>query len=216
MPHAQHHSKTAIVGHDVEIVLTNPLSLSSFVFKQLLDLNSIWYYFSRIVMFSTGKLDKEHRECVPPSEARKVVFEARMFFLVYAAIVIWAIITSSVWPILMFLFPRVAGAPIHGIMLATQHIGFAQNVKDHRRTTRTMKLNPLMRFLYWNMNYHVEHHMYPQVPFHALPKLHNAIAHDTPKPTDGVLLALIEMFSVIYRQRQDPNFALPADSQSPQ
>ena len=29
---------------------------------------------------------------------------------------------------------------------------------------------PVHRYLYWNMNYHVEHHMFPLVPYHALPE----------------------------------------------
>ena len=35
--------------------------------------------------------------------------------------------------------------------------------------------DPLGRFLYVNMNYHIEHHLYPQVPFYALPQLNAAI-----------------------------------------
>jgi hypothetical protein len=43
-------------------------------------------------------------------------------------------------------------------------------------------MNPVSRFIYWNMNYHVEHHMFPMVPYHALPKLHELIKHDLPTP----------------------------------
>jgi len=32
-----------------------------------------------------------------------------------------------------------------------------------------------MKWLTWNMPFHVEHHAYPSVPFHALPKLNEAI-----------------------------------------
>jgi Na+-transporting NADH:ubiquinone oxidoreductase subunit F len=42
-------------------------------------------------------------------------------------------------------------------------------VLDHRLNCRTVYMNPIHRFLYWNMNYHVEHHMFPLVPYHALP-----------------------------------------------
>jgi fatty acid desaturase len=27
----------------------------------------------------------------------------------------------------------------------------------------------------WNMPYHAEHHLYPSIPFHALPRAHNYI-----------------------------------------
>jgi fatty acid desaturase len=45
-----------------------------------------------------------------------------------------------------------------------QHAGLADNVLDHRLNTRTVYMNPLSRYVYWNMNYHVEHHMFPMVP----------------------------------------------------
>ena len=54
--------------------------------------------------------------------------------------------------------------PIYG---NTQHAGLAENVLDHRLNCRTVYMNPLNRYLYWNMNYHVEHHMFPLVPYHA-------------------------------------------------
>ena len=55
---------------------------------------------------------------------------------------------------------------------ATQHAGLAEDVLDHRLNCRTVYMNPISRFIYWNMNYHVEHHMFPMVPYHALPRLH--------------------------------------------
>ena len=41
----------------------------------------------------------------------------------------------------------------------------------------------LSRVLYWNMNYHIEHHLYPSIPFHALPALNAAIRDQLPEPS---------------------------------
>jgi fatty acid desaturase len=60
----------------------------------------------------------------------------------------------------------------------TQHAGMGENVLDHRLNTRTVKMCRVNRFLYWNMNYHVEHHMFPMVPYYRLPELHEEIKHD--------------------------------------
>jgi fatty acid desaturase len=38
--------------------------------------------------------------------------------------------------------------------------------------TRTTLTNRVVRFIAWNMPYHVEHHAYPSVPFHKLPEFH--------------------------------------------
>ena len=62
------------------------------------------------------------------------------------------------------------GTWLMGIYGHTQHAGLAENVLDHRLNCRTVYMNPINRFLYWNMNYHLEHHMFPLVPYHALPR----------------------------------------------
>ena len=35
-----------------------------------------------------------------------------------------------------------------------------------------------VRFIAWNMPYHTEHHSFPAVPFHALPRLHRVMKDD--------------------------------------
>jgi fatty acid desaturase len=43
---------------------------------------------------------------------------------------------------------------------------------DAFATTRTIVSNRLVRFLVWNSNYHVEHHLVANVPYHHAPELH--------------------------------------------
>jgi MocE subfamily Rieske [2Fe-2S] domain protein len=65
-------------------------------------------------------------------------------------------------------------------------------------------MNPVHRYLYWNMNYHVEHHMSPLVPYHALPRLHALVKEDMPVPYDGILAAYREIVPTVIRQARDP------------
>lgn len=48
---------------------------------------------------------------------------------------------------------------------------------DTKYKTRTLKLNALQRFFFspYNLGYHTEHHLYPNVPFYHLPELHNEL-----------------------------------------
>jgi fatty acid desaturase len=78
-------------------------------------------------------------------------------------------------------------------------------------------MNPVFRFLYWNMNYHVEHHMFPMVPYHALPRLHAEVAADMPTPYPSLLAAYREIVPTLLRQLREPDYyvrrELPAAAQ---
>jgi Na+-transporting NADH:ubiquinone oxidoreductase subunit F len=84
-----------------------------------------------------------------------------------------------------------------------QHAALAVDVLDHRLNTRTIYMNPVLRFLYWNMNYHLEHHMYPLVPYHQLPKLHELVKADCPAPFSGLIEAWREIIPALFRQLRD-------------
>jgi fatty acid desaturase len=88
-----------------------------------------------------------------------------------------------------------------------QHAGLADNVLDHRLNTRTVYMNPISRYIYWNMNYHVEHHMFPMIPYHALPRLHDLIKNDLPPPNPSIWDGYREVFASLKRQKTDPEYA---------
>ena len=98
------------------------------------------------------------------------------------------------------------GAWLMVVYSMTQHAGLAENVLDHRLNCRTVYMNPINRFLYWNMNYHIEHHMYPLVPFHALPALHEMVKDDCPEPYPSLFAAWREIVPAVLRQVSDPAY----------
>jgi fatty acid desaturase len=69
-------------------------------------------------------------------------------------------------------------------------------------------MNPVSRFIYWNMNYHVEHHMFPMVPYHALPQLHAMIKHDLPAPNPSMWSGYREMMPAFLRQLRNEDYCL--------
>jgi fatty acid desaturase len=79
-------------------------------------------------------------------------------------------------------------------------------------------MNPISRFIYWNMNYHVEHHMFPLVPYHALPRLHDLIRYDLPAPNPSIAAGFAEMWPALRRQLANEDYfvtrALPATAKS--
>lgn len=49
---------------------------------------------------------------------------------------------------------------------------------DLIRGTRTILTSPLVRFFMCNENYHLEHHLYPAVPWYNLPRLHEELKEE--------------------------------------
>jgi fatty acid desaturase len=50
-----------------------------------------------------------------------------------------------------------------------------EHEQDPVRGSRTLLCGPVTRFFMCNENYHLEHHLYPGVPWYNLPKLHQAL-----------------------------------------
>ena len=105
--------------------------------------------------------------------------------------------------------PTLYGSWLTQIYGNTQHAGLAENVLDHRLNCRTVYMNPIIRYLYWEMNYHVEHHMFPLVPYHKLPRLHELVKTGHAERLTRVLLeAWRELLPAVLRQVKDPAYCV--------
>ena len=91
------------------------------------------------------------------------------------------------WPIIFYFLPTFVGRPLHFAVNVTQHLAAKIDTKDHRLSTHTVILNPILSFYYWHMEYHTEHHMFPMVPSYNLKKLRNEIKDSLPIPFYGLL-----------------------------
>jgi fatty acid desaturase len=59
------------------------------------------------------------------------------------------------------------------------------------------------------MEYHIEHHMFPMVPSYNLPKLHELIKDQLPKPNTSLYDAYKEILPAIYKISKDKNYFIP-------
>ena len=209
--HARHHSRTAMVDEDPEIILTNPMTWRDFVIKELIDIGSIWYFVKATALLAIHRPGKDALACMPAEKMHRAFIEAQVYMLGYFAVVIWSVAIQSWLPVVMLILPRVFGAPTHGVILATQHFGMAQDIKDHRHTTRTMTVNPFLGVLYWNMNYHIEHHMYAAVPCYRLGKLHRLIKPELPWCPNGLRETWKHIEEVMERQEREPEYQYVAE-----
>ena len=202
--HARHHTDTIIVGRDPEIAYPRPPDVLGMVLN-LLHLKSGFVELRRMLRHASGMLSPDEHDYVPAAERGKVFWTARAHLFLLLLVIAVALAWQSWLPLLLVGGPTFYGSWMHHLMSATQHAGLAENVPDHRLNTRTVLLNPVLRFLYSNMNYHIEHHMFPLVPFHALPRLHEAVKADMPPPYRGLPDAYREMIPALLRQIRDPS-----------
>ena len=68
-----------------------------------------------------------------------------------------------------------------------------------------MKLPRALEFLYWHMNWHIEHHMYAGVPCYHLRDLHQEVKQDMPIPRT-LMGAWREMRETWREQQIDPGY----------
>ena len=205
--HTRHHSDTLIVGLDPEIAVQRPPNLAIF-FTNFFNVMAFRMYLSNVFLHLTGKLTTDELTYIPKSEQGKLIARARIYVLIYAGIIAFSIYFHSILPLMYIGLSNLYGAWLMVVYGYTQHAGLAENVLDHRLDCRTVTMNPINRYLYWNMNYHVEHHMFPLVPYHALPKLHELIKADSPKPYDGLLEAYKEIIPTVLRQVREPGYCV--------
>ena len=208
--HARHHSETYVVGRDPEIAIMRPTEMAKLVINFFGILDVLKFIPNLVQNALTGPTAAE-RSFVPQAEWPKVKRVAQIHLGIYLATIALALYTQSILPLMVIGLPRLYGAWHHVMTGLLQHGGLADNVIDHRLNSRTVYMNPISRFIYWNMNYHVEHHMFPMVPYHALPRLHEIIKHDLPAPNRSIAEGFAEMWPAIKRQLAQEDYFLKRD-----
>lgn len=137
--------------------------------------------------------------------ARVQVWGHLALALFFLAIGQWILILIVITPFYFPLFSWLCAGP--------QHIGLQSRVPDFRMCCRTMLLNPVLRFLYWHMNYHTEHHMFPGIPFYNLGKVHQlGTADGGPQPCKGLIGAWREIHMIQRKQAEQPGIAFDSFS----
>ncbi len=164
-----------------------------------------------IIQHAFGIKTKVMQDSIPETAQSKAIFNSRVYCFIWLSIIFWSILVTSWLPILYFLLPQFYGKTLHKLVAFTQHAGLARNVKDHRLTSREMYLNPILSFLYWKMEYHLTHHMFPTVPSYNLDKLHDHIKDQLPRTNEGLIDAYKEIIPAIIKQTKDEDYFLKKD-----
>ena len=219
MSHSYHHRFTLHRIADKEVVLPKTPSLKFLYLLQLFTFNITGGFESRglfptmrgLFRVAADRMEKPYNEWGTelyaefPEERLKAVHWARYLIAVHLSFAVFAVLIG--YPILILI---VSLHPFMGNWLryfvgAPMHCGLRSDVSDFRKCVRTITLDPISEFLYWHMNWHLEHHMFAAVPCYNLKKLYEAVAEDMPKPRT-LISSWQEMLEVVKQQEADPAF----------
>lgn len=168
--HFAHHRFTQDPARDPELAGPKPATVGALV----LYVSGWPYWRERVTTTLRHARGRVEDSFVTEADRPAVIAEARMLLASYAVVAIAALLVDPWAPVVHWLLPVVLGQPALRLFLLAEHTGCAM-VPDMLANTRTTLSNAVVRALTWNMPYHAEHHVFPGVPFHALPALHAEI-----------------------------------------
>ena len=220
MSHSYHHRFTLFHEADKEVVLPENPKLSFLHILQIFTFNITGSFESRGILpiikyFSNTACNRfgesffnywdEELYKDAPIERMKAVKWARMVLFGHFLILIFSLAIGEPILILLLSVHLFIGTWLRYFVGVPMHCGLRSNVADFRKSTRTIILNPLFEFLYWHMNWHIEHHMFAGVPCYNLKKLHKIVDHDMPKPRT-LFGAWLEMRKTWLKQLENPKY----------
>jgi fatty acid desaturase len=217
--HSDHHKYTLHTPDDLEVVLPIEINLGTFLKVFLVNPMGLWRRWKGVLRFSFGKIAGTTELALFPEsdpDLRRRLFNwARVLLIGHSLILVFSVY-FELWMIPVL----ITFAPFYGGWLLflcnnAQHVGLTDNVPDFRLNSRTIILNPLFRFLYWHMNYHIEHHMFAAIPCYRLGKTHKLIKADLPYSTVGLRETWTQVARIRKRQKTDPEYQFIAELPSP-
>lgn len=215
--HNLHHRHTLHPPRDGEVVLPIVSHSRMAYLKQAIWVPRAPYYrFKDSLRRAMGRIDDAWVASLFPEE-RPAALETlvtwnRVLLVGHSCILVGSLVAAGVtrswaWLLVPYVlsFSSTYGSWLFYLCNSTQHIGMTDKVPDFRLCCRSMKLPRLVSFLYWHMEYHVEHHMYAAVPCYNLRKLNKLIAADLPKPKN-LFSTWSEIEMILKRQQDDPSY----------
>ena len=210
--HRLHHRYTMVRGTDPETawpeVITTPW-LRQYLRKmigQILVVGAVPQLLRDVrtqISRVAGQQDRMMRDHCSAADIRTIRWESAGILACHTAVVAAAIWFWRWEPLVFITLAWQIGSPIEGLWHSTEHIGRMYNTNDQRCATRSIRVNPFVRLIYWGLDDHVDHHDYPIVPSRNLPKLHRLLREELPE-AQGMIGCWREMFAIAREKDERP------------
>lgn len=194
--HVRHHAETIFVGRDPEIAFPRPTPRWK-LFAEAFGLVSGAREFKKYLHALVGRIPADVASFVPQRERSRVIMWGRIHLGIHMTTICVCFGSQSVLPWMVIGLPSLYGRWFQFLLGLTQHAGLEEDVLDHRFNTRSVKMNPIVRFLYLDMNHHLEHHLFPAVPYHRLSELSRIIGPQLPPPAPSLTASLREVLRAL-------------------
>lgn len=207
--HQRHHRYTLHQPDDLEVTLPMKVIMRHMFTYGIINKNGFWHPIRGTIRMACGRFQGEWEKKLFPEgspERAATIRWARVMLAGHAAVFVVTGLTH-LW-VLPFLtsFTQGYGTWLQSLANNTQHIGLQDDVPDFRLCCRTFTTNPVLQFMYWHMNFHIEHHMYAAVPCYNLGALHRAIEADLPACPHGLVATWREIGAILKIQESDPTY----------
>ncbi|ASC71826.1 hypothetical protein XM38_027800 [Halomicronema hongdechloris C2206] len=170
--HKWHHRYTKLHGKDPELEDLIPTTLADYLWV----MSGMPWWIGKVQghwQLATGQF--EDMPYVPEAAYRDVQRSTWLQLGVYGGAIALSLIFRQPWFLLYWVLPLAVGQPILRFILIAEHTGCADGEDPLTNTRTTLTIWPI-KLLMWNMPFHAEHHLYPSIPFHQLPRAHVELA----------------------------------------
>lgn len=200
--HTNHHRRTIHTtdpyDYEIQVPYGNSPLKSIYEFS---GLRPIFSEYKKLILHSFNIMTPPAKDCVPKNHWRRTVLSSRVYLGLSIFLLAISIYFGTVLPLLFVITPNLyARLLLNWIIGFPQHAGLKENALDHRENTRNVMVNPFFGFLCMNMHYHLDHHMFPQVPFYNLPRLHEKIKEQLPEAHPSLWSCYKELVPLLLRQ----------------
>ncbi len=193
MSHRHHHHCTLYRLSDGEEVHPRPFGTKEIIISliHVIDLKGFFHAFYSSAIFSIVPAARNRHlsdwqkytfAAASPTQQKAAVNMARWQLLLHLTCSVFFLYRGD-WAA----FLLSTAAPFYGgrwyqyLINNTQHVGMQPEVADYRRNSRSIRLDPVSSFLYWHMEYHLEHHSYASIPCYHLRELSEKIRTQVPE-----------------------------------
>lgn len=169
--HFAHHRFTQDLAKDPELAISKPET----VFEYAIWISGWHYWRGKLgAMISFAISGTAKASYIPKSKEKIIIRECRYTVIGYVLIVAIFSVVSPLLLMTLWVGPIIIGQVFLRLYLLAEHHN-CKNGPGMLEKVRPIKAGNFINWLAWNMPFHTEHHLFPSVPFYALPKVHSRV-----------------------------------------